>query len=178
MPFYIFCILYVLYILMGFPGGSDGQASACNAGNPGSIPSSIGGSFDSGFDTFLSFFCDSFIGICACVCLHTLSCLTLCDFMDCSPPGSSVEVSRQAYWSGLPFPSPGDPPNPGIDPGLLHLLLWLVGSLLAEPPGEPLRPSYFLTSLKVRDALSLPLCTVVLLEDTDFMEVGMGGWGQ
>ena len=72
MPFYIFCILYVLYILTGFPGGSDGQASACNAGNPGSIPSSIGGSFDSGFDTFLSFFCDSFIGVCACVCACTL----------------------------------------------------------------------------------------------------------
>ena len=25
--------------------------------------------------------------------------------------------SRQEYWSGLPFPSPGDLPNPGIDPG-------------------------------------------------------------
>ena len=25
--------------------------------------------------------------------------------------------SRQEYWSGLPFPSPGDPPNPGMEPG-------------------------------------------------------------
>ena len=40
--------------------------------------------------------------------LVTQSCLTLCDPMDCSPPGSSVEFSRQEYWSGLPFPSPGD----------------------------------------------------------------------
>ena len=32
------------------------------------------------------------------------SCLTLCDLIDGSPPGSSV--SRQEYWSGLPFPSP------------------------------------------------------------------------
>ena len=37
--------------------------------------------------------------------------------MDHSPPGSSVEFSRQEYWSGLPFPSPGDIPDPGIEPG-------------------------------------------------------------
>ena len=30
--------------------------------------------------------------------------------------------SRQEYWSGLPFPPPGDLPDPGIEPGLLHLL--------------------------------------------------------
>ena len=28
----------------------------------------------------------------------------------------SMEFSRQDYWSGLPFPSPGDLPNPGIEP--------------------------------------------------------------
>ena len=32
-----------------------------------------------------------------------------------APP--SMGFSRQQYWSGLPFPSPGDLPNPGIDPG-------------------------------------------------------------
>jgi len=32
-----------------------------------------------------------------------------------APP--SMEFSRQAYWSGLPFPSPGDLPHPGIKPG-------------------------------------------------------------
>ena len=31
-----------------------------------------------------------------------------------------MRFSRQGYWSGLPFPSPGDLPNPGMDPGLLH----------------------------------------------------------
>ena len=37
--------------------------------------------------------------------------------MDCSPPGSSVHgISQQEYWSGLPFPSPGNLPNPGIEP--------------------------------------------------------------
>ena len=33
----------------------------------------------------------------------------------------SVEFSRQEYWSGLPFPSPGDLPSPGIKPGALEL---------------------------------------------------------
>ena len=37
--------------------------------------------------------------------------------MDSSPPGSSVHgFSRQEYWSGLPFPSPGDLPDPRIEP--------------------------------------------------------------
>ena len=38
--------------------------------------------------------------------------------MNCRPPGSSaMGFSRQEYWSGLPFPSPGDLPDPGIEPG-------------------------------------------------------------
>ena len=32
----------------------------------------------------------------------------------------SMVFSRQEYWNGLPFPFPGDLPDPGIDPGLLH----------------------------------------------------------
>ena len=39
-------------------------------------------------------------------------CLTLCDPMDCSLPGSSVHE----YWSGLPRRPPGDLPEPGIGP--------------------------------------------------------------
>ena len=39
---------------------------------------------------------------------------TLCNPMDCSP--LSMRFSRQGYWSGLPLPSPGDLPNPGIEP--------------------------------------------------------------
>ena len=46
---------------------------------------------------------------------HAQSCPTLCDPMDCSQPGSSVHgFSRQEYWSGLPFPPPGDLPYPEI----------------------------------------------------------------
>ena len=45
------------------------------------------------------------------------SCATLWEPMGCSPPGSSVyEISRQEYWSGLPFPSPGDLHDPGVEP--------------------------------------------------------------
>ena len=47
----------------------------------------------------------------------SLSRVQLCDPMDCSLPGSSsMGFSRQEYWNGLPFPSPGDLPNPWIEP--------------------------------------------------------------
>ena len=50
------------------------------------------------------------------VCVHSRV-QFFCDPMDCSSPGSSVhEAPRQEYWSGLPFPSPRDLPNPGIGP--------------------------------------------------------------
>ena len=44
------------------------------------------------------------------------SCPTLCDHMDCTG-SSSMGFSRQEYWSGLPFPSPEDLPDSGIEPG-------------------------------------------------------------
>ena len=53
--------------------------------------------------------------------MHPQSCPTLCNPMDCSPPGSSVHRILQEYWSELPFPSPGDLPDPGIKPRSLAL---------------------------------------------------------
>ena len=52
-----------------------------------------------------------------CVVVQLLSRVWLfCDPMDCSLPGSSVHgVPRQEYWNGLPLPSPGDLPGPGIE---------------------------------------------------------------
>ena len=47
----------------------------------------------------------------------------------------SMEFSRQEYWSGLPFPSPGNLPNPGIKPKSPALQ---ANSLPAEPPGKPI----------------------------------------
>ena len=43
--------------------------------------------------------------------------------------------SRQEYWSGLPFPSPGDLTDPGIEPGSPALQ---ADSLPSEPPGKPM----------------------------------------
>ena len=56
-------------------------------------------------------------------CLVAKLCPSLCEPMDCSPPGSSVVgFPRQEYCSGLPFPSPGDLPDSGIGPISLSLL--------------------------------------------------------
>ena len=49
-------------------------------------------------------------------------------------PPSSMEFSRQEYWSGLPFLSPGDLPDPGIEPGSPALQ---ADALPYEPPGKP-----------------------------------------
>ena len=49
-----------------------------------------------------------------------------------APP--SMECSRQEYWSGLPFPSPGNLPNPGIEPRSPALQ---ADTLTSEPPGKP-----------------------------------------
>ena len=45
----------------------------------------------------------------------------------------SMGFSRQEYWSGLPFPSPGDLPNPGIEPGPPALQ---TDALPSEPLGK------------------------------------------
>ena len=46
----------------------------------------------------------------------------------------SMGFSRQEHWSGLPFPSPGDLPDPGIEPRSPALQ---ADALTSEPPGEP-----------------------------------------
>ena len=46
----------------------------------------------------------------------------------------SMEFFNQEYWSGLPFPTPGDLPDPGIKPGSPALA---GGFLTTEPPGKP-----------------------------------------
>ena len=46
----------------------------------------------------------------------------------------SMEFSRQEYWSGLPFPSPGDIPEPGIEP---RSPTFQADTLTSEPPGKP-----------------------------------------
>ena len=53
----------------------------------------------------------------------------------------SMGFPGQEYWSGLPFPSPGDLPNPGVEcTSLLGLLHWQAGSFPLAPPGKPSTP--------------------------------------
>ena len=55
-------------------------------------------------------------------------------------------VSRQEYWSGLPFPSPGDLPNPGIEPGSPALQ---ADSLPTELSGKPYYNKYIPKNVEV-----------------------------
>ena len=66
--------------------------------------------------------------------LVTQSCLTVTPWATARQAPLSMEFSRQEYWSGLPFPSPGDLPNPGIEHGSPALQ---ADSLPSEPPGKP-----------------------------------------
>ena len=66
-----------------------------------------------------------------CVYVKSLqSCSTLCDPWTVFPLG----FSRQEYWNGLPYPPPGDLPNPGVEPGSSTLQ---ADSLPSEPPENP-----------------------------------------
>ena len=55
--------------------------------------------------------------------------------MDYSLRASSLHgILQQEYWNGLPFPSPGDLPDPGIEPGSPT---FQADILTSEPPGKP-----------------------------------------
>ena len=62
-----------------------------------------------------------------------------------APP--SMEFCRHEYWSGLPFPSPGDLPVPGIKPKSSALQ---ADTLPSEPPGKPMR-----TNARAEDGITL-----------------------
>ena len=82
--------------------------------------------------------------MCVCVCVHMLSHSVVSDSVTPwtvayqAPP--SMGFSRQESWSGLPFPSPGDLPNPGIETGSPALL---AVSLSTEQQGKPIEVSGF-----------------------------------
>ena len=65
-----------------------------------------------------------------------------------------MEFFRQEYWSGSPFPTPGDLPDPGIEPGSPVLQ---ANCLPSEPPGKPIfcgSSSHLCTSLIVSSLLN------------------------
>ena len=79
--------------------------------------------------------------VCVCIwvpCSVAQSCLTLYDSPDCGPPGCPGGFSRQEYWSGVPFPSPGTLLTQGslAPPALAGVFF------TTEPPGKP--PHYII----------------------------------
>ena len=80
--------------------------------------------------------------------LVTQSCLTLdTPWTVAHQAPLSMGFPRQEYWSGLPFPSPGDLPDPGIKARSPALQ---AGSLLFEPPGKPIIVYLFIKEGKGR----------------------------
>ena len=73
--------------------------------------------------------------VCVCVCVCTQLCSTLCDPMDCSPPGSSVHGDSSGKNSRVHchFLLQGDLPDQGWNPSLLHLLHWQAHCLYLWP---------------------------------------------
>ena len=69
-----------------------------------------------------------YIFICCCLALSHVQ--LFCDAMDCRV--LSMGFPMQEYWSGLPFPSPGDHPNPGIEP----MSPTLAGGFVTTQPRE------------------------------------------
>ena len=69
----------------------------------------------------------------------------------------SMEFSRQEYWSALPFPSPGDLPDPGIELGSPALQ---VDSFTAELPGKPQEGDYQGSQLFKVDCIKLKMCII------------------
>ena len=79
-----------------------------------------------------------FISWHVCVCAQSLCCVRLFaapHTVACQAP-LSMKFSRQKYWSGLPFHTPGDLPNPGIEPSSLTSPA-LADILPSDPPGKP-----------------------------------------
>ena len=66
--------------------------------------------------------------------LVTQLCLTVTQWTVARQVSLFMGFSRQEYWSGLPFPTPGDLPDPGIEPGLPTSQ---ADSLPSEPAGKP-----------------------------------------
>ena len=75
---------------------------------------------------------------CVPVCVQAQSCLTLYSPVNRSPQVLvSMGFSRQEYWSGLPFPLPGDLPDPGTEPTSFVSPVLEDGFFTTEQPGKP-----------------------------------------
>ena len=72
------------------------------------------------------------------MCLVTWLCPTVCDSVEDNPPAPlSMGFSRQEYWSELPFPLPGDAPDPGMERVSPVSPYCLVDPTPLSQPGSP-----------------------------------------
>ena len=86
----------------------------------------------------------------------------------------SMEFPRQEYWSGLPFPTPGDPPNPGIEPmspyhyttGKPHLHRAL-GQLYLSKTERKKMFNYYPPKMQIKASLFSPLADSKYLKYDD-----------
>ena len=67
---------------------------------------------------------------------------------------------RQEYWTGLPFPSPGDLPNPGIKLGSPALQ---ADSLLNEPPRKPKTSNLFVALVEINTNIYIYICIYIYI---------------
>jgi len=88
--------------------------------------------------------------------------------VSCQAP-LSMEFSRQEYWSGLPFPSSGDPPDPEITPRLFRLLFWQADYLVLCHPGSPLY--IFLCFIRTSKACVIPIVWMSKLRFREIMSL-------
>ena len=111
------------------------------------------------------------------------SCRTLCNPTDCSQPGSSVHaISQAGKRSRLPFPTPGDLPDPGIKPTSLMSPGLAGGFLPSEPPRICLQNRKPRSRPRVRKSLWIRewLPTPVLLPEKSHGQRSLAGyspWG-
>ena len=84
-----------------------------------------------------------------------------------------VGFPRQEHWSGLPFSSPGDLPNPGLNSCLLH---WLEESLLLSHPGSPAR-MYMHVHMCVYLYLYMPVYSNIFIEGNKEFSYNGSHWG-
>ena len=88
------------------------------------------------------------------VCVRVLTCahlcLTVCDAVDCSPPGGSLHrifLNNPEYWSRLPFPPLEDLPNSGIEPLSLAFPTLASRFFTTAPLGKPVYCQYVYLSV-------------------------------
>ena len=176
--------------ILGFPGGSVSKESACNAGDMDSVPGlkdpleegiatyysilvskipwteepggleCIGSQSQTQLKRLSMHACSWGIYICMCLLAHL--CITPWDPMNYSPLDSSVHEisSRQEYWSSLPFPIPGDPPDPGIKLTSLASPALAGRFFTTAPSGKPI---YIYMCIKIASIKLFHKCICIIL---------------